>query len=149
MERNNWKIRYHKIFNDRLNSLISSVEDAQRKDPVGYKTHPNTKLLAHVHNLIFTEIPQNPSNPNYHLGSTLGKKYATWKRAKNGLGRYRLFFKYLSEEKTIIHAWLNDENTLRTYGSKTDAYAVFKGMLASGVIPDKFNDLQKESISSS
>ena len=25
-------------------------------------------------------------------------------------------------------AWVNDDKTLRAYGSKTDAYATFKGM---------------------
>ena len=43
----------------------------------------------------------------------------------------------------IIFAWVNDETTLRTYGSKTDAYAVFKGMLDKGDPPDDWATLLK------
>lgn len=33
-------------------------------------------------------------------------------------------------DQPIVLAWVNDAETLRTYGSRTDAYAVFKAMLA-------------------
>lgn len=39
---------------------------------------------------------------------------------------------------------MNDENSLRTYGSKTDAYNVFKGMLDDGNPPDDWDKLHKE-----
>jgi toxin YhaV len=144
---NGWDIRYHQIFNKRLENLINSVESARKKDPTGYKSHPHTKLLARIHNLITSEIPKNPSSPCYHLGTYLGK-YTAWKRAKDGLGRYRLFFRYSSGQKTIIHAWLNDENTLRKAGDKTDVYNVFKGMLNNGTVADDFEALQQQSLSS-
>ncbi|MBB5716893.1 hypothetical protein FHS94_003765 [Sphingomonas aerophila] len=57
-------------------------------------------------------------------------------RAAFGNGRFRLFFRYDSRAMVIIFAWVNDETTLRTYGSKSDAYAVFKGMLDKGNPPD-------------
>ena len=41
-------------------------------------------------------------------------------------------------------AWVNDDKTLRAYGSKTDAYATFKGMLEDGNPPDNFDALLKE-----
>jgi toxin YhaV len=31
----------------------------------------------------------------------------------------------------IIYAWVNDEHSLRTYGSKTDAYAVLNAVRQS------------------
>jgi toxin YhaV len=51
-------------------------------------------------------------------------------------GRYRLFFRYSTSAKAIVFAWVNDEETLRTYGRKTDAYAVFNGMLGKNRPPD-------------
>ncbi|MFV1920915.1 type II toxin-antitoxin system YhaV family toxin, partial [Sphingomonas sp. MJ1 (PH-R8)] len=38
---------------------------------------------------------------------------------------------------------VNDATTLRTYGSRTDAYAVFKGMLDKGNPPDDWTALLK------
>jgi len=34
---------------------------------------------------------------------------------------------------------MNDDKTLRAYGSKTDAYATFKEMLEDGNPPDNFD----------
>jgi toxin YhaV len=39
---------------------------------------------------------------------------------------------------------VNDDKTLRAYGSRTDAYATFKGMLEDGNPPDTFDALLKE-----
>ena len=41
---------------------------------------------------------------------------------------------------------MNDENSLRAYGSRTDAYATFKRMLDGGNPPDDFDALMKEAI---
>ena len=49
-----------------------------------------------------------------------------------------------SAQCCLIFAWVNDENSLRTYGSKTDAYKVFKGMLDDGNPPDDWDALHKE-----
>jgi len=39
--------------------------------------------------------------------------------------RFRLFFRYDSRAKTIVFAWVNDAQTLRSAGSKPDPYATF------------------------
>ena len=39
--------------------------------------------------------------------------------------------------------WVNDLKTLRAYGSKTDAYKVFAGMLDDGNPLDDWNELLK------
>ena len=36
----------------------------------------------------------------------------------------------------IVFAWVNDEQTKRAYGSRTDAYATFRKMLDRGNPPD-------------
>lgn len=50
--------------------------------------------------------------------------------------RFRLFLRFDTKAKVIIYAWVNDEDTKRTYGSKNDAYAVFRKMLDNGNPPD-------------
>ena len=86
-------------------------------------------------------IPGNPGNRSFYLGNTLGPDYRHWHRAKFFDGRYRLFFRYSSSAKAIVLAWVNDEDTLRAYGSNTDAYAVFGRMLGKGHPPDDWNSL--------
>ena len=41
----------------------------------------------------------------------------------------------------IVYAWVNDENTLRKAGSRTDPYAVFARRLDEGNPPDSWEDL--------
>lgn len=54
-----------------------------------------------------------------------------WRRAKVGR-RLRLFFRFDSKAKVIIFARVNDEQALRSAGSRSDPYAVFKKMLHRG-----------------
>ena len=51
------------------------------------------------------------------------------------------FFRYDSRTRILIYAWVNDAETLRTYGAKTDAYAVFERMLDMGHPPDDWATL--------
>ena len=91
-----------------------------------------------------SDIPQNPSSALYRLGSTLGDAEKVWFRAKM-FGQYRLFFRFDSASKIIVYVWVNDEESLRAYGSKTDAYALFAKMLSSGYPPSTFEELLKQS----
>ena len=43
--------------------------------------------------------------------------------------------------QVIIYAWLNDEDTLRKEGSRTDVYEVFKRMLGRGEVPSTIDEL--------
>ena len=131
-----WTIFVHALLLDQLERATAAVEVAQAADPKGYKGMAQAKLLAMLATLIFETIPADPTRPEYRQGDTLGKARKHWFRAKFGNGRFRLFFRYDSKTNIIIFAWVNDENTLRTYGSKTDAYSAFKGMLDEGNPPD-------------
>jgi hypothetical protein len=51
------------------------------------------------------------------------------------------FFRFSSSAKTILFAWVNDDKTLRTYGSRTDADRIFKKMLDAGNPPDDWDAL--------
>jgi toxin YhaV len=138
---NGWTIRAHPLLLDQLEKLTAAVEELARKKPEEYRQSANAKLLAALVDLIFHKVPQEPTSTVYAQGNTLGARRRHWFRAKFGGGRFRLFFRYSTQAKVIIFAWVNDENTLRTYGSKTDAYAVFKNMLDSDDPPDDWTTL--------
>lgn len=136
LEVNGWQLFAHPLFLDQIEKLAAAVEKARAKDPRGWRKSANAKLLAALRQLVFETIPQDPTRPEYRQGGTLGDARKHWFRAKFGGGRFRLFFRYSSSARVIVFAWLNDENTLRTYGAKSDAYAVFRKMLDGGNPPD-------------
>lgn len=140
---NGWTILAHPLFLDQLEKLTGSVEALKAKKPDEYQRNASTKLLAALNKLVFQVIPADPAATVYRQGSTLGEAHKHWFRAKFGNGRFRLFFRYDSTAKIIIFAWVNDETTLRTYGAKTDAYKIFKGMLEDGNPPDDWAALRK------
>jgi len=101
-------------------------------------------VLANIVELALNRIPHDPTLPRYRQGETLGKNYKHWFREKFSNGRFRLFFRYDLKSKIIVYAWVNDSKTLRSYGSATDAYAVFSSMLRRGNPPDDWHELLKQ-----
>jgi toxin YhaV len=138
---NGWHLFAHPLFLAQLEKLTVAVEKLQQRDPVGYQKTANAKLLAALRQLVFETVPSDPTRADYRQGGTLGSDRKHWFRAKFGNGRFRLFFRFDSKAKIIIFAWVNDETTLRSYGSKTDAYAVFRKMLDEGNPPDSWSAL--------
>lgn len=142
---NGWTVLAHPLFLAQLDRLTAAVEALKQKRPNDFQASSNAKLLAVLEDLVFYKIPANPTLDIYRQGTTLGKDKKHWFRAKFGNARFRLFFRYHSESKIIIFAWVNDQDSLRTYGSKTDAYQVFKEMLRDGNPPDDWTALLKAS----
>ena len=144
---NGWQVFYYKAFAAALDELEAEVTRLATKDPKGYKAHPKTRLLASVYEVIPQRVPVNPEDAQFRLGKTLGPAYKHWRRVKKGLpDRYRLFFRFASKPvRLIVYAWLNDEDTLRKAGAKTDVYAAFQRMLARGEVPGDIEALLKES----
>lgn len=138
---NGWQLFAHPLFTTQLSTLVAAVESDRSKSPKTYRQSANFRLLAALHRLVFQEVPEDPSREKYRQGDTLGKANKHWFRVKFGQGRFRLFFRFSSSARIIIYAWVNDENSLRTYGAKTDAYAVFKKMLGKGNPPTDWNAL--------
>lgn len=136
LEVNGWQLFAHPLFLDQIEKLAAAVEKARAKDPRGWRKSANAKLLAALRQLVFETIPHDPTRPEYRQGGTLGDARKHWFRTKFGGGRFRLFFRYSSSARVIVFAWVNDENTLRTYGAKSDAYAVFRKMLDGGNPPN-------------
>jgi toxin YhaV len=130
------------LFLDQLETFITDVERERVKDPEGYVRKRAAKLLTAVLKVAFEVIPQDPTRLEYRQGGTLGDRRKHWFRAKF-LQQYRLFFRYgeAAGRKIVVLAWVNDESTLRAYGSRADAYAVFRKMLGQGNPPDDWEAL--------
>lgn len=135
--KNGWTLYAHPLLLDQIDTL--SGRALAEANPNG----DATKVLAWVTRAIFEEIPRDPTSAKYRQGHTLGKAATHWFRAKYA-GRFRLFYRYDSRSRIVVFAWVNDENTLRTRGAKTDAYAVFKAMLGNGRPPDGWSELVDE-----
>ncbi len=140
-----WEIYSYELFSDRLKRLIAEVNHLRTQDQSGYQSHPKAKLLAAILKLTRDSIPNNPSDPIFRQGNTLGKQNKHWFRAKF-FKRYRLFFRYSTQHKVIIYVWLNDEKTLRKANSSTDPYFVFSSMLMQGSPPQDFDQLLENSV---
>lgn len=139
---NGWTIYAHPCFKEQYNELAQRVEVLKVKLPDTYQKKADTKILAHMLRSILN-ITRDPRSPEFRPGNAISEEYTNWSRAKFGNGRYRLFFRYHFSQKIIVLAWVNDDSTLRTYGSKTDAYKVFGKMLKNGHPPDDWDALLK------
>jgi toxin YhaV len=142
-ERHGWKLYRASAFAQSFAALQAEVERLAAERPDVYRANPKTKLLARVRTLILDEIPHDPNARVYALGNTLGPAHRHWRRAKF-LQRFRLFFRFDSASRIIVYAWMNDENTLRKAGARSDSYAVFAQRLDAGEPPDDWNELLAE-----
>lgn len=135
MQRHGWSLLFHDCLVEQLQKLRAASDRAEAADPSGFSLNANVKLFRALSQLIFETVPSDPAREEYRQGNTMGTNYRHWRRAKIGR-RFRLFFRYDSKAKVIVFAWVNDERTLRSSGSKTDPYAVFRKMLDRGNPPD-------------
>ena len=142
---NGWSIYAHPIFLDQLEGLIEEVEERKVRDPKTWHKKNCTKRLAAIFKLATAAITADPGAAAFRQGDTLGNHRKHWFRAKF-FQQYRLFYRFNSDAKVIVLAWVNDEKTLRAYGGKTDAYATFRGMLDGGNPPDNFDALMNEAV---
>ena len=142
---NGWSIYAHPVFLAQLEGLIAEVEARKVRDPSSWKKKNCSKRLAAIFKLVSEVIPADPGAPQFRQGDTLGDNRKHWFRAKF-FQQYRLFYRFESTAKIIVLAWVNDEESLRAYGSRKDAYATFKGMLDSGSPPDDFDALMQEAL---
>lgn len=140
MQRHGWTLLFHDCVIEQLQRLHTAAQRAEMKDPKNYADNANVKLLRALSHLMLDVVPLDPANDFYRQGNTLGTNYRHWRRAKIGR-RFRLFFRYDTKSKVIVFAWVNDDQTLRAAGSKSDPYAIFEKMLKRGKPPDGWNAL--------
>ena len=141
---NQWLRLAHPAFIEAKKAYLAEYIEAKEK--YGWDAEPNlaVKKFEYLVALMQISIPRDPSSDSFCQGNTIGPKYRHWRRAKF-LQQYRLFFRYSSKVETIIYAWLNDNETLRSFGSQTDAYFVFRKMLEQGRVPNNWDELMAES----
>ncbi len=135
IQRNGWNLLFHDRLIEQLQKLQTAAQRAKAQDPQGFELNANVKLFNALSQLILETVPSDPNREDYRQGNSMGTTFRHWRRAKIGR-RFRLFFRFDSKTKVIIFAWVNDENTLRSAGSKSDPYAVFQKMLERGHPPD-------------
>ena len=140
IERHGWTLLFHDCLVEQLKKLQAAVERAMQSAPDGFENNANVKLLNALSHLILEVVPSDPGRDDYRQGNTLGPAHRHWRRAKIGR-RFRLFFRYDSKSKTIVFAWVNDSQTLRSTGCKSDPYIVFKKMIGRGNPPDDWKSL--------
>jgi len=139
-----WSLLAHPAFMNQLEISRQKMAHAKAKAGDSWISHSDVKRHFTLTRMITEIIPQDPSSADFRLGNALGKRYRLWFRAKF-LQQYRIFFRYSSIRNIIVYAWVNDPATLRAYGSKTDAYQVFRKMLESGKVPNNWDELIAES----
>jgi toxin YhaV len=140
MQRHGWTLLFHDCLIEQMQRLYVAVQRAQQNDPQAFESNANVKLFKALSQLLLDVVPDDPARDEYRQGNTLGPTYRHWRRAKIGR-RFRLFFRYDSTAKVIVYAWINDEQTLRSSGSKSDPYVVFEKMLGRGNPPDDWSAL--------
>jgi toxin YhaV len=140
MQRHGWTLLFHNCLIGQIVKLQNAAERAVINDPQNGASNSNAKLLKAISHAIFDIVPTDPSRDDYRQGNTLGSDHRQWRRIKIGQ-KFRLFFRYDSKSKIIIFAWINDETTLRSSGSKSDPYSVFARMLKLNNPPNEWNEL--------
>src|ERR1035437_11045110 len=112
-----WRLFVHPLFEAQLERLADRVGKLASTDPDGYVSHAATKMLATINHYVRDAIPRDPNGPEFRQGHTLGPYNRHWFRAKFH-ERYRLFYRFSTEQKIIVYAWVIDEGSLRKSGSK-------------------------------
>ena len=143
MSEPSWDIYVHPACLEQVARYKSRALLAQTKVGSDWaKTTSGKKYLA-LSNQMQVVVPANPGSPHFRQGNTLGPRFKHWLRAKF-LSRYRLFFRYSSLSKIIVYGWVNDDESLRSYNSESDAYTTFRKMLEAGKVPNSWDELVAE-----
>ena len=105
MIRNNYLLKFHKFYLDRIIQLkrrVHRVYDILQKEE--FLQNENVKLLARLQRAILDTIPENPNRIDYMLKGPLSK----FRRFKQQ--RYRLFFCFAKNPPIIVYLYINDDD---------------------------------------
>lgn len=130
MTKHRYLLKYHTLYYQRIQALKEQVKELRaRLSEAEYLQHEVVKFAARVRHADQTIIPQDPDRKDYRLKGTLRK----YRRYKQGLQRYRLFFCFSNTPPIILYLYLNDEKHLRKAGDKNDPYAEFTRLVNRGL----------------
>lgn len=104
---NGWSLFAHPLFLDQMQDLRDRVERLREKYPKTYQKKNATKRLTALSKLVFDIIPQDPTCHKYRQDNILdsGRKY--WLQA-GFFKHHKLFFRYHSESRIILYAWVKN-----------------------------------------
>ena len=126
----NYLLRYHVFYYQRIAKLKEQVKGLRNKlGDEELRRNEIVKLAYRIRKADQEIIPQDPDRPEYRLSGKLRK----YRRYKQGLQRYRLFFCFSNQPRIILYLYLNDERHLRKEGGRNDPYEVFKKFIGQGV----------------
>jgi toxin YhaV len=118
------------LYYRRIEALKEQVKELRaRLTEAEYSQHEVVKFAARVRKADQTIIPQDPDRKDYRLSGILRK----YRRYKQGLQRYRLFFCFSNTPPIILYLYLNDEKHLRKDGDKNDPYVEFQRLVNRGL----------------
>jgi toxin YhaV len=124
--KSSYLLRYHDFYFGRIVKLKDQVKKLRgRLDDKEFRQHEIVKLAYRIRQADQEIIPQDPNRPEYHLTGSLRK----YRRYKQGLQRYRLFFCFANRPEIVLYLYLNDEKHLRKAGDRSDPYEEFKRLV--------------------
>ena len=127
--KNSYLLKAHEMFFQRTVELNREVKVlSQKLSSEAWQQHETVKLAHRVYRATFETIPGNPDHPSYRLTAELRR----YRRYKQGLGRYRLFFAFSNTPRIILYLYLNDRASLRKEGDRHDPYERFKTFVRQG-----------------
>ncbi len=135
--KSNYLLKYHEFYFQRILKLKEKVKELRNKlSDKEFQQHEIVKLACRIHKADQEIITQEPDRPEYRLSGNL-KKY---RRYKQGLQRYRLFFCFSNQPKIILYLYLNDEKHLRKAGDKHYPYEEFNKLVTREYFSPDPND---------
>jgi toxin YhaV len=127
--KSNYLLKYHDVYFQRILKLKEQVKELRSKlSDEEFRQHGIVKLAYRIRKADQEIIPQDPNRPEYRLTGNLRK----YRRYKQGLQRYRLFFCFSNQPKILLYLYLNDEKHLRKAEDRNDPYEEFKSLVAKG-----------------
>ncbi|MCH9628015.1 MAG: Ribonuclease toxin YhaV [Chlamydiales bacterium] len=137
-KKSKYLLKFHKFYFEKTDALKAEVKKLKKSlDSEAFAQHPDVKFAARLRDAAFHTIPKDPNRKDYQLHGDL-KKY---RRYKQGLQRYRLFFTFSSKPPVILYLYINDKNSLRKEGDKNDPYKIFAKLVNQGKVSHDPNDL--------
>lgn len=133
----NYLLKAHHLYRERVIDLKEQVTHLRGSlSRETFCQHEVVKFAARLRRATLEVIPEDPNRPDYRLKGNLRK----FRRYKQGLQRYRLFFASSNEPPVVLYLYVNDRKHLRKDGDKNDPYEVFAKLVKKGVFSSDPSD---------